>query len=84
MNLNILSHFPAWQPVVRDTFDDADMNALIVGARVRSGDYFATIAMELDKVAQALSMARAPEAPELERLVSELLYVQQHYSVVRK
>jgi len=86
----LLSHFPYTQPLVRDGFrvnasDDAatddEADELLIRARVRSGDYFATLATELDKLAQALSLARAPEARVIERMVPELLYIDKHYII---
>ena len=63
---------------------DADMPAeLLMRARISSGDYFITLATELDRLAQGLAAADAPEAPALERIVPELLYLDSHY-VIRK
>ena len=84
----ILSHFPLVQPLLRDgsqgAADSDDLSELHIRARVSSGDYFATLATELDKLAQGLSAVQAPEAPELERIVSELLYVDRNYHVIKK
>jgi hypothetical protein len=86
----LLSHFPYAQPLVRDGYeakasDNAASNdeaeELLIRARVKSGDYFATLATELDKLAQGLSLARAPEAEVIERMVPELLYIDRHYNI---
>jgi hypothetical protein len=82
----ILGHFPGLQPVVRDAAaaNNDDVSEWLIRARVRSGDYFVTLATELDKIAQSLSGVRAPEAPELERVVSELLYINDSYTLTKK
>ena len=85
----VLSHFPTRLTLFRDGTDDAaamaaDEDELRAMARVRSGDYFATLATELDKVAQSLSSAAAPEAPDIERVVAELLYLDKHYIIKKK
>jgi hypothetical protein len=76
--INILSHYPFRQFVVRDTESDADM---LRKARIRSGDYLMTLATELESIAQQLSDVKAPEAPELERIVSELIYLERNYTI---
>jgi hypothetical protein len=65
-------------------FDDADMSELMFAARIRSGDYFASVAMELDKIAQGLHAAHAPETPDIEQIVSELLFLHEHFELRRK
>ncbi|HSH17902.1 MAG TPA: hypothetical protein VK978_00815 [Candidatus Saccharimonadales bacterium] len=83
----VLSHFPAPASYVRDgddKFNDFDQAKLHMQARIRSGDYFGTLATELERIAQSLDAVKAPEAPELERIVTELLYVGQNYGVVKK
>ncbi len=82
----LLMHFPQSQPVARDVAsdvadeaDDYDTAKMLVQARIRSGDYFVTLATEIDKMAQGLNTVRAPEAAELERVVSELLYLHDNY-----
>jgi hypothetical protein len=93
----ILSHFPLRPPVVRDGFSgrakgdadsfepvEDDISELLTRARIKSGDYFATLATELDKMAQGLNTVRAPEASELERIVGELLYLDDNYRLVKK
>ncbi len=97
---SVLSHFPGWQPLVRDTDSSglaadepqpdndafgssADISELLSRARALSGDYFETLATELDKIAQGLAVAQAPEAPELERMVSELLYIGRNFKLTK-
>jgi hypothetical protein len=77
------SHFSGWQFFVRDAEDDMEMN-LHMHARLRSGDYFSTLAIEIDKIAQSLANVKAPEALELERIVTELLSIGQDYTVIKK
>ncbi|HSH55311.1 MAG TPA: hypothetical protein VK983_00635 [Candidatus Limnocylindrales bacterium] len=75
-------HFPGAIGYVRDGEDDGSELAMV--ARVRSGDYFMTLATELDKCAQSLAREQGDEAAELERLVSELLLVHKQFEIVRK
>lgn len=74
----VLSHFPGLQPFVRDTEENAD---ILRQARIRSGDYFMTLATELEQLAESLSAVKAAEAPALERIVAELLYVDRNYMI---
>ena len=85
----LLVHFPQSQPVVLDVAPNISDNTdglgyenLLVRARIRSGDYFVTLATELDKMAQGLNAVRAPETSELERVVSELLYIHDNYRLI--
>jgi hypothetical protein len=73
-----LTHFPARQPYVRDADEDADM---LRQARLRSGDYLMTLATELEQIAETLQAELAPEAPALERIVTELHYVDRNYKL---
>lgn len=83
--LGLLDHYPATQFFVRDADDADDADARMhMRARVRSGDYLLTLATELDKIAQSLASVKAPEAPELERIVSELISIGQDYTVSKK
>ncbi len=88
----VLSHTPVQQYFVYDHGLDSasdefgseeNMTELLARARAQSGDYFDTLATELDKIAQSLALAQAPEAPEIERLVHELLYVGRNFKLVK-
>lgn len=79
----LLSHFPQRLRLVRDVDEDFDAE-MLSRARVRSGDYFMTLATELDKLAQNVTRYDDADAGELERLVSELIYVDRDYVVVNK
>lgn len=74
----ILGHFPARQLFVHDQIDDAD---LLLHARIRSGDYFETVATELERIAESLESRQAPELPELERIITELVKANKSYRV---
>lgn len=76
----LLSHFWLPAPLVRDE-EDADM---LRRARIRSGDYLATLTTELERVADSLAATQAPEASELERIVSELIYLERNYRIVER
>jgi hypothetical protein len=80
----LLSHFFGRNSFVRDS--DMPEDGLWLHARVRSGEYFTTVATELDQVIQALASGVGPSAtlPELERLVTELIEVSRSYILVPK
>jgi len=54
-----------------------------VDALVASGDYFGTLATQLDKLAQLLPFDSA-EQIELEQTVDTLLYLDRRYAIVPK
>lgn len=83
---NIVSHFGNEPSLVRDVgnIDDNTAHELMMHARVRSGDYLMTVAIELDRIGQNLAEEQSPYASEVERLVAELLYVNQRYTVEKK
>jgi hypothetical protein len=74
----IASHFAGQQLFVRDAAESIDETDMLLHARIRSGDYFLTLAAELEKQAQLAA------SPELERLVSELIRVNKKYTIVKK
>lgn len=81
----ITSHFPARQFFVKDQASD-EMH-MHLRARVKSGDYFMTIATELERIAQNLERqggAESMEVSELERIVSELLILTKDYTLIKK
>lgn len=81
----LLSHFPQRVRLVRDSDSDEDFDAeMLSRARVRSGDYFMTLATELDKLAQNIARSNDADAGELERLVSELLFIDRNYKILQK
>lgn len=87
---SVMNHFPPALPwLLRDGYHDAGSDntsdvQMAIRARVRSGDYFVTLATELDRLAQELGPVPNRQAEELERIISELLFVNSHYRVVRK
>lgn len=78
----VTAHFPTPMLFVRDDADD--QVHMQVHARVRSGDYFMTVATELEEVAHRLTKTSAAEANDLERIVAELLVVAKSYTVTHK
>lgn len=80
----LLAHFPGRRQLLRDGLDDETEAGLVLEARVRSGDYMLTLATELDRIAQGLAAARAPEAADLERLAAELLLVNRRYDLIKR
>lgn len=81
---SLLSHFPGRLDFVRDATDEDADTEMLAKVRVRSGDYFMTVATELDKLAQSIASTNDAEAAQLERLVSELLFIDRNYTIVNK
>lgn len=71
--------FTGW---VRDRNDDLEQ-CLQADALVASGDYFMTLATELDKLAQVLP-SNSGEQILVEELVDTLLYLDKNYAIARK
>ena len=69
---------PALIPLARDG-DDPQLEH---EPRLRSGAYLATIATELDNLTEAIDDDVITS--QLEAIVNELLYAQEHYELVRK
>ena len=62
-------------------FKDTDFQ-LERESRIRSGSYLETIATELDMIARSANDSTITS--NLERIVNELLYAQQRYSLTKK
>jgi hypothetical protein len=77
----LLYHAAAAQPWVNDV---DDMSNLLFEARLRSGDYFITVATELDKLAALLQSQDIPEAAALLTFSAELTYLDKHYTLAPK
>ena len=77
----VLQHFPLPQTCVRDQAEDSE---LLMHARVRSGDYFETIASELERIAESLALQNDVNLPDLERIIGELVQANRSYRVVSK
>lgn len=80
----MLKHFPGKNRLVCDNAPSDD--DFWIRARIRSGDYFLTVATELDQIIQSLASGISSNAvlPELECLVTELIGVNKVYRVVPK
>lgn len=63
--------------ILRDSLDDHSQAEL--RAIVASGEYFSTLASVLDQILDASS--DVCQHPELYKIISELLYMQQHYKI---
>lgn len=77
--LSPVNPFTRW---FHDLADDTDEYQL-ADAQVASGDYFATLATELDKLAQVLP-SNSGEQIVVEEMVDTLLYLDKHYKIVRR
>jgi hypothetical protein len=81
----ILSHYAAYNGLVCDTDDSAPKSRREqLEMQVRSGDYFTTLATTLDLIGG--NLVDTDEALQflLQRQVSDLLYLQQHYEIRKK
>ncbi len=63
--------------------DGLDMDRLELQAKARSGDYFVTVATEIEHVLRDAVIDEATK-DYLHKLVSDLLYLQQHYELKKK
>jgi len=81
-----LRHASAAQPYAADAAwpSDDDLSDLLFEARIRSGDYFVTLVTELDKLAALLEQDGIPESVALQRISSELTYLDKHYKLQSK
>lgn len=75
----LLNH--GWQrpTFVRDAREDRRMQ---LEAQVRSGDYFITLATNLERINQKL--ADSPESASLQNMITDLLYLQMKYKVSKQ
>lgn len=64
--------------------DGGDEDYPRLAVQIRSGDYFATLATTLDEVSQTLEHNNEVVSKELQRIVSDLLYLQRTYTIIRK
>jgi len=76
----ILQHGDKKQKFVRDRDELPAKVKMNVEAQVRSGDYFVTLAMVLDQLAEGLPHL---ERLEIERIVSDLIYLQDTYKITK-
>ncbi len=53
-------------------------------AQVASKDYFAFLASRLDQISQSLQKQQHSDYVVLEETIDDLLYLQEHYQVVKK
>jgi hypothetical protein len=64
---------------------DYDTPNADLDARVRSGDYFITLATTLETLAGNLpEVSTSVASLALDRLAKELEYVQRHYAIIKK
>jgi len=78
----LISHGWPKAALVRDTSDERPVSAKIeVDAQIRSGDYFVTLATQLDSFVRDASdyQIRA----NIEDVVSDLIYLQDNYTITK-
>jgi len=76
----VLSHGWVRTLFVRDSAEIATEYEL--DAKVKSGDYFVTLATEIDAISSSIVNYAARE--QLEDIVSDLIYLQDHYAITKK
>lgn len=62
---------------------DALHRRMFIGSLIRSGDYFITLATKLDGLSKEAASNEAL-SDELQRLVSDLMYLQYSYEIQKK
>ncbi|HEX4662332.1 MAG TPA: hypothetical protein VH144_01825 [Candidatus Saccharimonadales bacterium] len=72
----LLDHGWQRQMFVRDMLEDRRTE---LAAQVRSGDYFITLATNLERICQ--KMSDNPERAGLQNLIADLLYLQVKYKI---
>lgn len=68
--------------VIRDGY--SNINTEEIEAIIRSGQYFVTIATKLDLLAQHIKKGNQIEEHHLQKIISELLFIQSHYKIKKK
>ena len=78
----LISH--GWQQVafVRDAAEDEQRLPTELDAQIRSGDYFVTLATQLDVLGSQLVNWNVRS--DLEDLTSDLIYLQDNYQILKK
>jgi hypothetical protein len=62
----------------------ADDPGLHLRAKIRSGDYLATVATDLERIAQSMARSHQAYTPDIERIAAELLAVAKDYTLTSK
>lgn len=78
----LLGHYGRAIKTVQDA-DEASTQRLYVEMQVRSGDYFVTLATRMDGIAHQIHGYDEVLAAEIDDVVSELLYLQRSYQIVK-
>ena len=64
--------------------DEDESNKQELDVHVYSGDYFVTLATELDKISQEIQSDNPNEHLRLQQLIDDLLYMQHKYKIAKK
>lgn len=67
-----------WLTKDGDIFDSMELRA-----QVASGDYFITLATQLDKIREKIKLTFPDDAEKLDDLITDLLFLQRHYGIQR-
>ena len=78
----LLNHGTQSIALVRDIADYNDIKAIDI--KVASGDYFATLATQLDQLTLAIAMTNPGEVHVLQNAIDDLLYLQSNYTITKK
>jgi hypothetical protein len=81
----LISHSWASVGFLRDTADEHKTDAVAeqeVDVQVRSGDYFVTLATDLDRLSGKVT--NHSTRLEIEDVISDLIYLQDHYTISKK
>lgn len=77
------SGWPLYGLVCDAEFDQMP-DSMDTEAKVRSGDYLATLITTLDEISQSLPADCQTQQVQIERAISDLLYIDKRYKLTRK
>lgn len=78
--VGVISHGWSQPAFVRDMLEDQPVDNLDV--QVKSGDYFVTLATELDRLSRDIESYSVRN--KLENIVSDLIHLQDDYTITKK
>lgn len=83
----LLQHVRISTPLARDKAKDDwwdQEDQLQIAMQVHSGDYFETLATQLDEISQIVVKTDEASAYLLEKIAGDLLYLQRNFIIKRK
>lgn len=84
LHTTILSHANEFPLLLGDHDNHPDPHKAELDALVASGDYFITLATTLDQINEEVAATNETGHGALEKLISDLAYLQQKYKISKK